>query len=198
MRQVTSLRVCVVLSVLRNGNKLLTPLWRVNITFSASTYCFHSFVLFVVQQSFLLTLMIFLSLPIIPRTLAVHRLTRCFEPIGTIRTEAIPCSSSLGQHQWHDWRLGEPRRRLHSKKTHKMKKTWGTSDVGQFFVTGPTDFATEPSHFYCRVFRRDVSVLTHGRHETLRHFQGSKHFPRDQRQAWKCWTMKGTPWVQQK
>ena len=24
-------------------------------------------------------------------------------------------------------------------------------------------------------------MLTHGHHETLRHFQGSKHFPRDQR-----------------
>ena len=26
-----------------------------------------------------------------------------------------------------------------------------------------------------------MSVLTHGHHETLRHFQDSKHFPRDQR-----------------
>ena len=76
---------------------------------------------------------------------------------------------------------GEPRRRLRSKKTYKMKRAWGTSDVGQFFVTGPTDVATKPSHFYCRNCRKDVSVLTHGHHEILRHFQGSKHFPRDQR-----------------
>ena len=76
---------------------------------------------------------------------------------------------------------GEPRRRLRSKKMYKMKKAWGTSDVGQFFVTGPTDVATKPSHFYCRICRKDVSVLTHGHHEILRHFQGSKHFPRDQR-----------------
>ena len=55
------------------------------------------------------------------------------------------------------------------------------SDVGRFFVTGPTDVATKPSHFYCRVCRKDVSVLTHGHHEILRHFQGSKHFPRDLR-----------------
>ena len=35
--------------------------------------------------------------------------------------------------------------------------------------------------FFCRVCRNDVSVLTHGHHEILRHFQGSKHFPRDER-----------------
>ena len=46
---------------------------------------------------------------------------------------------------------GEPRRRLRSKKTYKMKRAWGTSDVGRFFVTGPTDVATKPSHFYCRM-----------------------------------------------
>ena len=61
-----------------------------------------------------------------------------------------------------------------------MKRAWGTGDVGRFFVTGPTDAATKPSHFYC-ICRKDVSVLTHGHHEILRHFQGSKHFPRDQR-----------------
>ena len=76
--------------------------------------------------------------------------------------------------------IGEPRRRLRSKKMYKMKKAWGTSGVGQFFVTGPTDFAKKPSHFYCRICREDVSVLTHGRHEILRHFQGRKHFPHDQ------------------
>ena len=75
----------------------------------------------------------------------------------------------------------QPRRRLRSKKTYKMKKAWGTSDVGQFFVTGPTHVATKHSHFYCRICRKDVSVLTHGHHEILRHFQGSKHFPRNQR-----------------
>ena len=55
------------------------------------------------------------------------------------------------------------------------------SDVGRFFVTGPTDVATKPSHFFCKSCRKDVSMLTHGHHEILRHFQGSKHFPSDQR-----------------
>ena len=48
-------------------------------------------------------------------------------------------------------------------------------------MTVSTDFATKPSHFYCRICRKDVSVLTHGHHEILLHFQGSKRFPRDQR-----------------
>ena len=77
--------------------------------------------------------------------------------------------------------FGEPRWRLRSKKTYKMKRAWGTNDVGRFFVTGPTDVVTKPSHLYCRICRKDVSVLTHGHHEILRQFQGSKHFPRDQR-----------------
>ena len=84
---------------------------------------------------------------------------------------------------------GEPRRRLRSKKTYKMKRAWGTSDVGRFFVTGPTGFATKPSHFYCRICCKDVSVLNHGHHEILRHFQGSKHFPRDQ-----CLTLETPGW----
>ena len=74
---------------------------------------------------------------------------------------------------------GESWRRLRSKKTYKMKRAWGTSNVGRFFMTRPTDVATKPSHFYCRICRKDVSVLTHGHHEILRHFQGSKHFPHD-------------------
>ena len=77
--------------------------------------------------------------------------------------------------------MGEPRRWLRLKKTYKKKKAWGMSDVGRFFVTGPTEVATKPSHFYCRICRKDVSVLTHRHREILRHFQGSKHFPRDQR-----------------
>ena len=54
----------------------------------------------------------------------------------------------------------------------------GGKRAGPLFVTGPTD---APSHFYCRICRKDVSVMTHEVHEILRHFQGTKHFPRDQR-----------------
>ena len=33
---------------------------------------------------------------------------------------------------------------------------------------------------FCNICRKDVSALTHGCHEILRHLQGSKFFPRDQ------------------
>ena len=68
-----------------------------------------------------------------------------------------------------------------SKKTFRMKKVYAATELVRFFVTGPSDAANMPSHFYCRVLRKNVSVLTHGHHEVLRHFQGSRHFALDQR-----------------
>ena len=90
------------------------------------------------------------------------------------------------------------RRRVSSKRTFKMKKVWGANEVGQFFVTGATDAAGKPSHFYCRVCCKDVSVLTHGPHEILRHYQGVKHFARDQRlrletPGWRVLDFEGNP-----
>ena len=89
-------------------------------------------------------------------------------------------------------------RRVRSKRTFKMKKVWGANEVGQFFVTGATDAAGKPSHFYCRVCRKDVSVLTHGPHEILRHYQGVKHFALDQRlrletPGWRVLDIEGNP-----
>ena len=75
----------------------------------------------------------------------------------------------------------QPRRRVRSKRTFKMKKSYATSELVRFFVTGPTDASTKLSEFYCRLCRKDVSVLTHGRSEVLRHFQVIRHFARDQR-----------------
>ena len=90
------------------------------------------------------------------------------------------------------------RRRVRLKRTFKMKKVWGANEVGQFFVIGATDAAGKPSHFYCRVCRKDVSVLTHGPHEILRHYQGVKHFARDQRlrletPRWRVLDFEGNP-----
>ena len=70
--------------------------------------------------------------------------------------------------------------------------------MGQFFVTGATDAAGKPSHFYCRVCRKDVSVLTHGPHDILRHYQGVKHFARDRRlgletPGWRVLDFEGNP-----
>ena len=73
------------------------------------------------------------------------------------------------------------RRKNLSKKTFRMKKVYAATDFGRFFVTGPSDAATTPRHFYCGVCRKNVSVLTHGHYEVLRHFQGSRHLARDQR-----------------
>ena len=75
----------------------------------------------------------------------------------------------------------QPRRRVRSKRTFKMKKSYATSELARFFVTGPTDASTKLSEFYCRLCRKDVSVLTHGSPEVLRHFQGIRLFGRDQR-----------------
>ena len=43
-----------------------------------------------------------------------------------------------------------------------------------------TDAVGKPRHFYCHSCREVVSVLTHGPREILRHFQGTKHLPKDQ------------------
>ena len=79
-----------------------------------------------------------------------------------------------------------------------MKKVWGANEVGQFSVSEATDAAGKPSHFYCRVCRKDVSVLTHGPHEILRHYQGVNHFARDQRlrletPGWRVLDFEGNP-----
>ena len=74
-----------------------------------------------------------------------------------------------------------PRQRVRSKRTFKMKKSCTTSELARFFVTGRTNASTKLSEFYCRLCRKDVSVLTHGSSEVLRHFQGIRHFATDQR-----------------
>ena len=74
----------------------------------------------------------------------------------------------------------EPRRRLRSKMTYQVKKTWGAKDVGQFYLTGPTDVATKFNRFYCRICRKDVSVLTHGNERNFATVPGQQFFPRDQ------------------
>ena len=93
----------------------------------------------------------------------------------------VPPGSQTSDTSGDETDVGEPRRRVRRKKCFKMKKVWAASELGRFFVTGPTDASEKPSHFYCRLCRKDVSVLTHGMHEILRHYQGTKHFARDQR-----------------
>ena len=90
------------------------------------------------------------------------------------------------------------RRKVLSKKTYRMKKVYAATELGMFFVTGPSDAANMPSHFYCRLCKKNVSVLFHGHHEVLRHFQGRRHFARDQRlrletPGWRVLDFQGNP-----
>ena len=90
------------------------------------------------------------------------------------------------------------RRKVLSKKTYRMKKVYAATELGRFFVTGPSDAFNMPSHFYCRLCRKNVSVLTHGHHEVLRHFQGRGHFAREQRlrletTGWRVLVFEGNP-----
>ena len=97
-----------------------------------------------------------------------------------------------------DTDVEQPRRRVRSRRTFKMKKGYAVGELAQFFVTGPTDAANKLSEFYCRVCRKDVSVLTHGGYEVIRHFQGHRHFARDQRlrletPGWRVLDFDGNP-----
>ena len=79
-----------------------------------------------------------------------------------------------------------------------MKKVYAATELGRFFVTRPSDAAYMPNHFYCRVCRKNASVLTQGHHEVSRHFQGSRHFARDQRlrvetPGWRVMVFHGNP-----
>ena len=90
------------------------------------------------------------------------------------------------------------RRKILSKKKPRVKKVYAATDLGRFFVREPPNAANMPSHFYCRVCRKNVSVLTHGHHEVLRHFQGSRHFACDQRlrletPGWRVLDFYGSP-----
>ena len=90
------------------------------------------------------------------------------------------------------------RRKVLSKKIFRMKKVYAATELGRFFVLGPSDAANMPSHFYYRLCRKNVSVLTHGHHEMLRHFQGRRHFARDQRlrletPGWRVLDFQGNP-----
>ena len=80
-----------------------------------------------------------------------------------------------------DTDIEQPRRRLRCRRNFKMKKGYAVGELPQVLVTGPTDAANKLSEFYCRVCRKDVSVLTHGGYEIIRHFQGHRHFARDER-----------------
>ena len=149
-----------------------------------SKYCFLSFALFVFQHNLLLTLIILLFVHILHADLLFTGLDDVLSRLEQVEqrpSRVLPRLGDTTDTNGDESDVGKSRQGLRSKKSYKMKRAWGTSDVGRFFVTGPTDVATKPSQFYCKICRKDVSVLTHGHQGILRHFQSSKHFPRDQR-----------------
>ena len=114
--------------------------------------------------------------------------------MSKVRLQRVETSDTSGD----ETDASKGRRKILSKKTFRMKKVYAQQSFAGFFVTGPTDAAKMPSHFYCRLCRKNVSVLTHGHHEVLRHFQGSRHFPRYQRlrletPGWRVLDFHGTP-----
>ena len=126
----------------------------------------------------------------------VHRI-RCRSPaFGTALSGRLVADTS--DTSADESEASHPRRRVGSKRTFKMKKVWGADEVGRLFVTGAKDAASEPSHPFCRICRKDVSVFTHGPHEILKHFEDVKHFARDQRlrletPGWRVPDFEGNP-----
>ena len=97
-----------------------------------------------------------------------------------------------------DTEVEQPRRRVISRRTFKMKKRYAVGNLAQFCLTGPTDAANKLSEFFCRVCQKDVLVLTHGGQEIVRGFQGHRHFARDQRlgletPGWRVLDFEGNP-----
>ena len=79
-----------------------------------------------------------------------------------------------------------------------MRKVYSATELGRLFVTGLSHASNKPSQLHCRVCRKNVSVLTHGHHEVLRHFQGSRRFAHDQRlrlktPGWRVLDFHGNP-----
>ena len=66
-------------------------------------------------------------------------------------------------------------------KGHTKRRKLGVPvRLGSFLWLG-LQMVRQNRAIFCRICRKDVIVLTHGHRETLRRFQGSKQFPRDQR-----------------
>ena len=202
MRQVNSWSVFVVRSVPRSGYKFWTPLWRISIA------CFRRHMLFSLPRIVCSSAQFpvhthdisFYSLKFW-RTLGVHRIRWCFEPIGAVRAEAVPCCSSVGPHKRHKCRRerrGWARRQLRSKRTYKLRKGRWASDVGQFAVF--RDVAIKPSHFFAEYIARTSVCRLMVTTKFCVTSRAANILPATNvwRQAGKCWIMRGLWWVQQR
>ena len=115
-------------------------------------------------------------------------------PISQQQQRVLETTDTSGE----DTDIEQPRRRVRSRRTFKMKKGYAVGELAQFIVTGHTDAANKLSEFYCRVCWKDVSVPTHGGYEIIQHFQGLRHFARDRRlrletPGWRVLDFDGNP-----
>ena len=172
---------CAGLFVARSGHQFQNSWWILR-TFSVSSTCvfFHVFIV----------------------CLIVHRVAGCVRMCKTHLTGFNTCCDSS---EWLKPLTTAATRLMVVSRTEESVqsgyinlKRFEADELGRFFVTGATDTAGKSSHFYCRIFRKDVSVPTHGPHEILRCFQDSKHFPRDQHlrletPGWRVLNYEGNP-----
>ena len=120
---------------MRSGHKFLTPCDELVLHVFIVIYCFLPLVLFVVQQSFLLTQDV--SFPAesfyaqLPFTGSVDVLSR-FEQVEQSPSRAIPRLGDTSDTSRDESNIGEPRRPLCPKKRYKMKKVWGLLMLGSF------------------------------------------------------------------
>ena len=91
-----------------------------------------------------------------------------WSPHRMLKTSVI----SVRHCRWRYW--------YQSLENYGMKNIYAADKFGRFFVTVPTDASSKPSHFYCGVCGKNVSVLIHGTYEKRWHFQGTLNFARDQ------------------
>ena len=74
----------------------------------------------------------------------------------------------------------------------------GADELSRSLKAGATDASGKPSHVYCWICRKDMSIMTFEVQEILRHYQGTKHFLRDQRLrietlGWRMLDFEGNP-----
>ena len=144
----------------KSNHCFLTPLCRVSISYR-----------FVFSFCFLLSSICLFLLTELNEVLDRLTLVQS-QPVGSGRVETTDTSGDETGGEAGNV-SGPPRR---SKKTFKLKRSHAQGEVGSFFVTGSTDAAAKPSHFYCRVCRKDISISAKGSYEILRHYQGSRHY----------------------
>ena len=170
-------------------------------------YCFLSLVLFVVQQSVLLTHMIFVSI----RQIFHARLlftglddVLCrLEQVEQRPSSAVFRLGDTNDTSGNESNMGESRRRLRSKKTYKMKKTWGLVVLGSSLWLSPQilrqNLAISNAVFVARTSLCSFMVTTKfcGTSRAANTFPATNVRGRG-RHAGKCWIMRGMPWVQQK